>query len=120
MSYFFIAATIGLTVVGQILIKSGLANTGPVPRRPDQLLSFVLGAVTDLRVVAGLICALLAYVSWIGALAVSDLSFAYPFLALPVVVVLALSSVILGESISVLRWVGVMIVCVGLIIAAKG
>src|SRR2546423_11028597 len=120
MSYFFIAATIALTVVGQILIKAGLSNTGSMPTRPDQLLGFVFAAITDLRVVAGLACAVLAYVSWIGALSVSDLSFAYPFLALPVVIVLALSASILGESVSLLRWLGVIIVCAGLVIAARG
>jgi multidrug transporter EmrE-like cation transporter len=52
--------------------------------------------------------------SWMMALSKLKLSMAYPFLGLATVLVLVCSSLIIGESIPLLRWVGVGVVCLGL------
>ena len=39
---------------------------------------------------------------------------AYPFMALAIVLVLALSPLVFGEQVPVIRWFGVLIVCIGL------
>jgi uncharacterized membrane protein len=43
---------------------------------------------------------------------------AYPFMALAIVLVLALSGALFGEIVPLNRWMGVAIVCVGLVVAA--
>jgi len=60
-----------------------------------------------------------AALCWTGAVSTSEISFAYPFMALAIVLVLALSGVLLGEVVPIGRWVGVAIVCIGLIVAAR-
>ena len=55
---------------------------------------------------------------WFYVLSKVDLSFAYPFLALSYVLVLVLSWLVLGESISTLRIAGVLIISGGVILVA--
>jgi drug/metabolite transporter (DMT)-like permease len=70
-------------------------------------------------VVLGLGCAVVAALCWILAVSKTNLSFAYPFMGLAIALVLALTPITLGESVSVKQWLGVVVVCVGLWIAAQ-
>ena len=119
MAYVLIAATIGFTVAGQLLIKAGMTQVGAFPDRMADLFGFGIRAMTNFKVISGLALAFLAALTWMGAVSLSDISFAYPFMALAIVLVLALSGLLLGESLPVTRWLGVAIVCLGLIIVAR-
>ena len=120
MALLFILLTVALTVIGQLLVKQGMLEVGTSPTQIAMLPQFIWRALTNLRVLLGLACAVAAALSWIVAISRSDLSFAYPFMALGIVLVLALSGVLFDEDISIARWLGVAIVCLGLLIAARG
>jgi drug/metabolite transporter (DMT)-like permease len=120
MSYLLIAATIGLTVAGQLLVKAGMIEVGSFPGQLDQAWSFMFNTLTNVKVLLGLTSAVLAALCWTAAVSVSDISFAYPFIALAIVLVLALSGLVFRESVPIARWMGVAIVCVGLVVAARG
>ena len=116
----FIGATVILIVSGQLLLKAGvngleveLASLSDVP-------AFLLGLALNVKVVAGLFCAFAAAITWMIVLSKVDISFAYPFMALPIVAVLALSGVLFNEHVSIMRWIGVLVVCLGLILSARG
>ena len=116
----FILLTIVFTVFGQLLVKQGMREVS-ASLTPGAALAQLLGsALTNFKVILGLGSAVIAAMSWMVALSHSDLSFAYPFMGLPIVLVLALSGALLGEVVPVTRWLGVGIVCVGLLIAARG
>jgi len=117
--YVFIAGTIFFTVLGQLSLKAGMLEVGAAPGELNSISSFLWAAFTNWKVVAGLASAVIAAVLWMGAVSRSDISFAYPFMALAIVLVLALSGVFFAEQVSLGRWVGVIIVCLGLIIAAR-
>lgn len=116
----FIFLTIFFTVTGQLLLKLGMLelNASSAAAAPG-LLVFVLRAFLNPKVLGGLVAAVLAALCWMVAVSKSDISFAYPFMGLAIVFVLALSPVLLGEPVSLKRWVGVLLVCVGLWIAAQ-
>jgi drug/metabolite transporter (DMT)-like permease len=120
MSYLLIGSTIVLTVLGQLAVKGGMLQVGALPGRLEEVGGFLLRALTNPLVLGGLLLAVLAALSWMAAVSVSDISFAYPFMALAIVLVLALSGLLFGESVPVTRWVGVAVVCAGLVIAARG
>lgn len=84
-------------------------------RRP----AFVLKAFTSIPVLAGLCCSLLAAITWVIALARAPLSFAQPFMSLGPVLTLALAGPLLQENVPWHRWLGVLLVCAGLVIAAR-
>jgi drug/metabolite transporter (DMT)-like permease len=120
LALLFIGLTIGLTVVGQLLVKWGMLEVGASPKQTSLYPLFVWRVLTNPLVILGLASAVCAAVSWTIAISRSPLSFAYPFMGLAIVLVLALSGMLFGENVPPSRWAGVGIVCVGLLIAARG
>jgi drug/metabolite transporter (DMT)-like permease len=115
----FIFLTVGFTVLGQILVKRGMLEVGKSPSDLATMPEFALRALTSLREVLGLSCAVAAALAWIIAISPSELSFAYPFMALTVVLALVLSGVFLKEEIPMNRWIGVAVYCLGILVASR-
>ena len=90
MSYVLIGATILFTMAGQLLVKAGMLQVGEFPGQAEALPGFLLQALTNINVVGGLALAVFAALTWLGALSLTDISLAYPFMGLPIVLVLAL------------------------------
>ena len=119
IGFLFIMLTILFTVTGQLLLKMGMHDIGVSPSQLVALPQFILRTFTNLKVLAGLSCAVIAAVAWMIAVSRSDLSLAYPFMGLAIVLVLALSPMVIGETVPGMRWVGVAVVCVGLWLTAR-
>lgn len=119
MAFLFIAFTILFTVTGQILLKSATNELGPMPTKAASLWPYLLAAYSNLRVIGGLFLAFLASISWLGAVSKIEVSTAYPFMGLAIVLVLLLSPIFLSEEVPFNRWIGVVIVCIGLFIASR-
>ena len=117
--YLLIGATILFTVCGQLLVKGATLEIGQIPADFSGISQFLIRAFTNIKMIIGLTCAVIASITWMGALSRSNISFAYPFMGLAIVLVLALSPVVFKETIPWTRWVGVLIVCLGLWIASK-
>ena len=115
----FIFLTVGFTVLGQLLVKQGMLIVGKSPSEIAALPLFALRALTNPQVMLGLGCAMVAALTWIVAISRSNLSFAYPFMALGVVLVLVFSGIVLKEPIPINRWIGVAIVCLGIVVASR-
>jgi drug/metabolite transporter (DMT)-like permease len=118
--YLLIAATICSTVAGNLLIKAGMLDVGTMPGQPSAIIGFFFQSFTNPKVIIGLAMAFLAAMTWMGAVSQSEISFSYPFMSLTVVLVLLLSGLLFGEEVPINRWLGVIIVCLGLVVAARG
>jgi multidrug transporter EmrE-like cation transporter len=119
MALLFIFLTIAFTVAGQILVKQGMLEVGANPSQLSQFPGFLWRALTNPYVFLGFGSAFAASLTWIVAISRSELSFAYPFMGLPIVTVLTLSPIIFGETVPLTRWMGTVIVCVGIWIATR-
>lgn len=119
MVFFLIGTTIALTVAGQLLLKAGLMEVGVCPHDLREVPSFLVRSLMQPKVAGGLFLAFLAALAWIGAVSLSDISFAYPFMSLAIVLTLALSGPLFGERIPPTRWAGVALVCLGLVLASR-
>ncbi len=104
---------------GQVLLKQGMNQLGPVTIAANQLLRLAWSLATNLYVVVGLGIYMLGVVFWLAALSRVDLSFAYPFASLSYVLMLLVSWGIFNEKISVLRLVGTLVICAGVLIIAR-
>lgn len=113
MGLLCIAVTICFTVISQLLIKHGVAAQSS-PSQLRQVPIFILRVFTHPLVMLGLCCSVISMASWMMALSKLNLSLAYPFLGLATVLVLVCSSLVIGESVPMLRWIGVGVVCLGL------
>jgi drug/metabolite transporter (DMT)-like permease len=84
-------------------------------RRP---LALVIAVAATPAVVGGLALYVASAVSWIYVLSRTELSFAYPFLAVSYVAVTVAAVLGLKERFSVVQWLGVALVVSGVVIVA--
>ena len=114
-----IALSIVMGVGGQLAIKLGVSHAGgglPSGAGLAGLLAFI---VRSPAILGGLLLYGIGALAWVVVLSRLDLSLAYPFLALNFVFVVAVSRFVLGEPVPWLRWVGVGVICVGILVVAR-
>jgi len=119
-NYVYIFATLGFTVYGQLILKWRIAQFGPLPADFVDKLKFLFGLLLDPAIFSGFVAAFLASLAWMAAMTKFDLSHAYPFMSLNFVVVLLLSGWLLNEPISMQKTLGVGLIVLGTVIAARG
>lgn len=120
LDYGYIFATIGLTVYGQLILKSRISAHGALPLNFDEKLWFLVRLVFDPLIFSGFVAAFLASFAWMAAMTKFDLSHAYPFMSLNFVVVIMLSGWLLSEPISLQKITGVALIVCGTVVAARG
>lgn len=120
LDYLYIAATIGFTVYGQLILKWRIRNFGPLPVDPVSKLQFLLSLLLDPAIFSGFAAAFLAALAWMAAMTKFELSHAYPFMSLNFMMVLILSGVLLREPLTPPKLIGVMLIVLGTTVAARG
>jgi uncharacterized membrane protein len=118
--YMYVFATIAFTVYGQLILKWRIDQLSPVPAEPLQNLKQLLLLFLDPAIFSGFAAAFLASLSWMAAMRKFDLSHAYPFMSLNFVIVMLLSAWLLSESINATKMVGLALIVMGTVIAARG
>jgi uncharacterized membrane protein len=118
--YLYILATIGLTVYGQLILKWRIAQLGSLPLEFLDKIKFLFGLLFDPAIFSGFAAAFLASLAWMAAMTKFELSHAYPFMSLNFVVVLLLSGWVLSEPINFQKTVGVALIILGTVVAARG
>lgn len=119
MGYLFIGLMILLTLYGQFAIKWQVAASGPLPTELADQFRYVIGLLMSPWVISGLCAAFLASVCWMLALTKLELSRAYPFTALSLVLVVFLSVAVFGETLSTGKLLGSALIVVGVCIVAS-
>jgi|WetSurMetagenome_2_1015567.scaffolds.fasta_scaffold502744_1 drug/metabolite transporter (DMT)-like permease len=106
--------------VGQLMFKSGMMQVGRIGvgeiSRPLATLGLVF---TNPYILLALPLYVVALILWLIVLSRLQLSFAYPFLSMAYVVNALLAQAILGEHISVLRWVAIGLICCGVMVITR-
>ena len=116
--FLLILANVFLVVCGQTLIKQGMNKIGSFSSMP--IFNFLIKAFTAPLVIIGLILYVISAVVWVMVLSRVDLSVAYPMLSLGYILILFSSWFFLGETITVLRIVGVFLICLGVFFVFRG
>jgi len=106
---------------GEIAITRGMKATGePARLRPLELLRFLRKALCNGWFWAGVPLMALSFYALLLLLSWEPISFVIPASALSYVVGTFGAKYILGEEISVARWSGVLLVCLGVALVALG
>jgi drug/metabolite transporter (DMT)-like permease len=113
-----ILASVLLVVLGQTLVKLGINSVSGLDIS-NGLASFYLRILLRPYVLGGAFLYGFATLLWLYVLSKVDLSYAYPFLALTYVLVIISAWLFLGEPIPVLRWIGLSVICIGVLIIAR-
>jgi multidrug transporter EmrE-like cation transporter len=111
VTFFYIAASVITTVLGQLGLKQGMNVIGRTPGG-----SVPIRMATSIWVVGGLAVYALGVVFWTLALSGSDLTYVYPFASLAYVGVVIGSYFAFKEPINRTRLIGLVVIIVGLII----
>jgi drug/metabolite transporter (DMT)-like permease len=106
---------------GQVMFKKGLLMTGEVTLK-SSVMGELLRMIFQPLVFSGLILYVISTLLWLLALSKTTLSFAYPFTALTFILVMLSSRVIFLESIPTLRYFGIALIVLGILLSsvAKG
>ena len=118
-AYAFVAATVLLTVYGQLIIKWQTGKAGEFPAGAANRVSYLTHFLLNPWVISSLLAAVVAAFSWIAALSKLDLSRAYPFVSDSFVLVLVLSAIIFGESLTAPKVAGAVLIVAGLILGSQ-
>ncbi len=107
-------------VGGQITLKLGLTQVGRIDAGAlTQPLAMALRVLTSPLVVGGLALYVLGAVAWLTVLSRVPLSLAYPILALSYAFTPVLAWLLLGESVPGARWLGIAVICVGVVLVSR-
>jgi drug/metabolite transporter (DMT)-like permease len=107
-----------LSIAGQLILKRGVSDLGAISLSERGVLNILWSLATNPAVVIGMAIFAASFLLWLVGLSRVPLSYAYPFISLSYVVILAASYFIMGESVSLLRVVGVTIISFGVLLVA--
>ena len=119
MSYFYVAATVLLTVYGQVVAKWQIANTARLGGAADPL-SLLAALLANPWMLSALAAGLGAALCWFLALEKLELSHAYPFVSLSFVAVLFLSAALFGEPLTWAKIGGIALIVAGVALGSQG
>ena len=108
--YLVLLAVMCFGGTGDVLLKRGMQDVGPVNLHHLQTL---LAALANPWILIGIVCLTCFFASYLTALSWADLTYVLPATALGYVVLALLSKYFLHEHISALRWVGVLLISGG-------
>jgi drug/metabolite transporter (DMT)-like permease len=115
--FVYISCTLILMVYGQLIIKARslvYAETFTA----DGKLGYLTAMFTDVGVLSGLAAAAVAGALWVLAIEKTDLTFAYPFMALSFVLVPAIASLLFHEPLTAAQLFGLGLIVAGVTINA--
>ena len=100
--------------MGQIAMKSGMSQIGEIGSL-GQLFHFgtLFHIFTNPRVLTGICLYAISGILWLGALSTLNVSFMYPLMSLAYVLTAIFAFVFLKESVTLLHWVGILLVVGG-------
>ena len=120
MAYFYIFATIVLTIYGQLIIKWRMSLKGKLPDLFNQKIIFLIISLFDPWILTAIAGVLIAGLSWMAAMTKMQLSHAYPFISITFPAVVILSGLIFHEPITIYKYIGLALIVAGVIVASQG
>lgn len=113
-------AAVTAGTVGDILLSQGMKGMGDLSARSFRgILSAFAEALVEPRIILGTAMLALFFVLWLAVLSWEDLSVALPLQALNYVIVALVARAWLGETVTPLRWGGILLICIGVMMIAR-
>jgi multidrug transporter EmrE-like cation transporter len=115
LKYIYIGATILFTVYGQLILKWRISACGPLPDVLQEKIIFILRLLADWYVISGFFAAFVASLFWIMVMTKTELSFAYPIITAGLTLLTTgLAILLLGETISFPKVLGIILIICGI------
>ena len=110
----------GSAALGQILVRKGMQQVGSLENyAPMALVSYFWQALCNGYVIFGTVFNAVFYFLFLAALSWTDVTVALPMTAIEYGFAAFLAVMILKENVSPLRWAGIALVVIGVILIAR-
>ena len=119
ISFSLIFTGVMLNAAAQILMKAGTNAIGHFEFSAENILPIGWKLATEWHIVAALFCYALSVVVWILALSRVPVSIAFPLLSMAYIVTAVAAWYLLGEALSMTKFVGIGVIILGVIIISR-
>jgi drug/metabolite transporter (DMT)-like permease len=117
--YFYIYGTLFFTVYGQIILKWRLSQLGSLPNPFKDKILFLMKALLDPYIFSGFVAAFAASLCWMAAMTHFEITKAYPFMSLAPALVFIIGILFLGETFTMGKLIGLLLILLGIIVTVK-
>ena len=117
----YVFATLFFTVYGQMILKWRILKLGfslPDTGIVDKLMA-LFRLVFDPFILSGFLAAFIASLCWMAAMTKFQITEAYPFMSLAPAIVFILGIWLLGETFTIGKVAGLILIIIGLIVTVK-
>ncbi|MBX9697389.1 MAG: EamA family transporter [Alphaproteobacteria bacterium] len=114
-----IIAGVLLNTIAQIALKMGMRSIGFFDFSFHNIIPIGLKVVKSPSILLGLSCYVLSVVVWLLALSRVDVSYAYPLTSLGYIFTAVLGFSLLGESLSLNRIIGIIVILIGVYFVSR-
>ena len=102
-----------LTVTGELLLKYGMNQNGALHLGLATIVQDLFRVLTNPFIFFGFGFVFGASIFWLSAISQMNLSVAYPLLSTSYILILIASAVLFGETVTLVRWLGVGVILAG-------
>ncbi len=120
-NHFYLLLAISFGVVSQLIIKWKMSafSFDDYETWQDKF-ALAFSMLLNPYIIISLILTLLAGVTWMIAMTKFEISYAYPFTLLGLVLVTIFSVVFFGESVNTYKLSGIVLIVLGIVVISKG
>ena len=120
MNHIYILFTILFTIYSQLIMRWQVSLAGPLPPDLSGKISFVASLLLNPWVLSGILATFFSGISWMLAMTKFEVSYAYPYISLNYVLILASSVLLFHESLTLSKVLGTSIIILGIVVLARG
>lgn len=122
MGHLYIFLTILFTVYGQVILKWRITNLNwslDISGGIGQMVTSYVRFIFDPLVFSGFMSAFIASIFWMLAMTKFELTYAYPYMSLSPSLVFVIGIFLLGETFTIGKLLGLLIIIIGILITVK-
>lgn len=108
-----------LSVTAQILLKHGMSHQTVSSASEGPAIVFFINIFSNISVLSGLTAYVASAGVWLLVLGKIDVSKAYPFVGLGFVLTMLFAHLFLGESLSILKVIGTLLIFAGVVLISQ-
>ena len=121
MRYIYIVATLFFTVYGQLILKWRISTLHFALPESGMISKFIalIKLIFDPFIFSGFFAAFLASLCWMAAMTKFEITEAYPFMSLAPAIVFILGVWFLGETFTIGKVIGLVLIILGTIVTVR-
>ncbi len=120
LDHTYIGGTLVFTLYSQLIMRWQVSQAGVLPEDFIGKVDFIIGLFFNPWIISAIFSTLLAGVSWMLAMSRFEISYAYPWIGLNFVLMLVFGVMFLGESQSLAKVFGTILVVFGILVIGWG